>query len=129
MGVVPFAKRFSAAALVVSLLVPAAACSEGPDKPFVQTPKSRDDVRKEQVQAQFSSWDGSHKGLSKYIKQALKNPDSYEHIETRYDDRVVHLVVTTTYRCVDASGKSVKKSLKATVDLNGNVIEILSKAP
>jgi hypothetical protein len=31
----------------------------------------------------LSNWDGSHKGVTNYIKTQLREPDSYEHIETR----------------------------------------------
>jgi len=31
----------------------------------------------------LSAWDGSHRGVENYIKDRLKDPDSFEHIETR----------------------------------------------
>ncbi len=47
------------------------------------------------IEDQFSSWDGSHKALKRATKEQLKNPDSFDHIETQYA-----LIDTTSYRVV-----------------------------
>lgn len=31
----------------------------------------------------LSSWDGSHRGVKKYTEERMRDPDSFEHIETR----------------------------------------------
>ncbi len=31
----------------------------------------------------LSAWNGAHKGIEKHLQKSLKDPDSYEHIETR----------------------------------------------
>jgi hypothetical protein len=31
----------------------------------------------------LSSWDGSHRGLTDHVRGRLRNPDSFEHVETR----------------------------------------------
>lgn len=119
--------------LVASLLLlavlagPLVSCrDDGP--PRKATPSDQDEVRKRKIKDQFSSWDGSHKGMTRYIKASLARPDTYEHLSTAYDDRLVHLVVTTTYRYVDASGRTVKSTIKAIVGIDGNVQEIVSKS-
>jgi hypothetical protein len=111
--------------LLAALAAPLLSCDDGAPKP--RSNANQDEARKRKVKNQFSSWDGSHKNLTRYIKDSLARPDTYEHISTTYDDRLVHLVVTTTYRAVDASGTTVKTTIKAIVDLDGNIQEIVSK--
>jgi hypothetical protein len=84
------------------------------------TPETLKEIRKEPIQEQFSAWDGSHIGLTKFIKKTMNDPDSYEHVETVYWDKGSHLVVKTTFR---------KNWVMAKVDLNGNVIEVIEQGP
>jgi len=81
--------------------------------------------RFDKVEAQFSAWNGSHINLTKLIKQNMNDPSSYEHISTNYWDMNDHLVVLTKYRGNNAFGGKVAGYVKAKVDLNGNVIEIM----
>jgi len=87
--------------------------------------KTPEEIKKEQLERQFNAWDGSHRGLTKYIKDAMNDPSSYEHVKTVYWDRKDHLVVMTTFRGKNAFGGLVKNSVKAKVDLAGNVLEII----
>jgi len=88
------------------------------------TPKTE---RQLKIEKQFSAWDGSHINLTKSIKQAMNDPDSYEHVETKYWDMTDHLVVLETYRGKNAFGGKVKNWVKAKVDLEGNVLEIMEQ--
>ena len=88
------------------------------------TPKTE---RQIQVEKQFSTWDGSHDGLTKVIKEAMNDPDSYEHVETIFWDMNEYLVVRTTYRGKNVFGGVVKNYVKAKVDFNGNVLEIIEE--
>lgn len=88
------------------------------------TPKTE---RQIQVEKQFSTWDGSHDGLTKVIKEAMNDPDSYEHVETIFWDMNEYLVVRTTYRGKNVFGGVVKNYVKAKVDFNGNVLEIIEQ--
>jgi hypothetical protein len=90
-------------------------------------PISPEQARKELIERNFSSWDGSHRQLETYIKESMNDPDSYEHIETRYWDRGDYLVVMTTFRGKNAFGGVVKNSVKAKVALDGSILEILDK--
>lgn len=92
-------------------------------------PKTQAELRKEQIERQFSAWDGSHRGLTKAIKASMNDPDSYDHVETVYSDMGDYLVVRTTFRGKNAFGGVVKNWVKAKVDLNGNVIEIIEQGP
>jgi hypothetical protein len=88
------------------------------------TPKTE---RQIQVDSQFSLWDGSHIELTKLIKKGLNDPDSYEHVETVYWDMNDHVIVRTTYSGKNAFGGRVKNWVKAKVDNNGNIVEIIEK--
>lgn len=89
--------------------------------PMVKAPLSRT----EQIESAFSPWDGSHRNLTEYIKKSMNDPSSYEHVETAYWDLKDHLVVLTTFRGKNALGATVTNSVKAEVDLDGNVAKII----
>ena len=90
---------------------------------------SRPKTRTEIIEQQFSAWDGSHRSLTKLIKESMNDPDSYDHVETVYWDKGDHLIVRTTFRGKNAFGGVVKNWVKAKVDLNGNVIEVIEQGP
>lgn len=83
--------------------------------------------RQNQIESQFSSWDGSHINLTKYIKNSMNDPDSYEHVETTFTDLGDHILVLTTFRGKNAFGGVVTNYIKAEVDINGNVTKILDQ--
>lgn len=80
--------------------------------------------RKETIEKQFSAYDGSHRGLEKYIKDNMNDPDSYDHIETRFLDKGDYILVMTKFRGKNAFGGKVINTITAKVDLDGNVIEV-----
>lgn len=92
-----------------------------------QTPV--EESRKERIEKQFGVWDGSHYTLTRFIKDAMNDPKSYEHVETIYIDKGDYLKVKTTYRGKNAFGGVVKNWIWAKVDLEGNVIEIITQGP
>lgn len=104
------------------------AASEDADRAGA-TETSHQETRKERIERQFSAWDGSHRGLTKTIKDAMNDPGSYEHVETVYGDHGDYLVVRTTFRGKNAFGGVVKNWIKAKVDLDGNVIAIIEQGP
>ena len=120
--------------IILFLLIIIGAAVFAPGKE--ETPKTpeqiemeRAEARKKDLQRHFSAWDGSHNGLTRYIKDAMNDPGSYEHVKTVYWDRKDHLVVMTTFRGKNAFGGVVKNSVKAKVDLAGNVLEIIETGP
>jgi hypothetical protein len=92
-------------------------------------PKSPEEIRKDKIKRQFSAWDGSHHTLEKIIKKSMNDPDSYDHVETVYWDQGEHLIIKTTFRGKNAFGGVVVNWVKAKVDLNGNVIQVLEQGP
>lgn len=89
--------------------------------------EQRKQEREELINKQFSSWDGSHRGLTKVIKQSMHDPDSYEHVETRFGDYGDYILVVTKFRGNNKFGATVLSSVSAKVDFNGNVIEVVNQ--
>jgi len=83
------------------------------------------EARKKKIESSFSGWDGSHRGLETYIKNSMDDPDSYEHVETRYGDKGSYLIVVTTFRGKNKFGGVVKQTVSAKVSLDGQVLQIL----
>ena len=73
----------------------------------------------------FSAFDGSHRGLEKYIKKLMYYPDSYSHIETSYYDRDSIIVVIAKYRAKSQYGTMQIFTTEANTDINGNVLNIV----
>jgi len=88
--------------------------------------KTPEELRHDQIKKFFSTWDGSHTGLERYIKNTMHDPSSYKHIETKYLDKGDHLIVSTSFRGKNKFGALVKNSVVAKTDMNGNVISIIS---
>jgi len=121
---------------VASLLIVAFLCllalgssDSGSTKKTETRPKTPEEQRKERIEKGFSGWDGSHRALTKLIKQSMNDPDSYDHVETVYWDKKDHLIVRTTFRGKNAFGGVVKNWVKAKCDLDGNVIGVLEQGP
>jgi len=86
--------------------------------------------RQGKIEAQFSSWDGSHNNLEKLIKSTMNDPDSYKHIETRYGDEQDYLIVKTTFSGKNVFGGTVKNWVKAKIDIkSGKILEIIDQHP
>ena len=81
-------------------------------------------TRAEIIDNQFSPWDGSHIKLTKKIKEQMNDPDSFEHIETRFKDLGNEIVVQESFRGKNAFGGLVINKVIATVDIGGNVLTI-----
>lgn len=90
--------------------------------PYTQEEESK--RREEIISNCFSAWDGSNIELTKFIKESMNDPDSYEHIQTTYQDINNEIIIHTTFRGKNAFGGVVKQSISATISLNCNIIEI-----
>ena len=88
------------------------------------TPKTE---REAQLSKYFSAWDGSNPTLERLIKNAMNDPDSYEHIETVYWDMTDHIIVRTVYSGNNAFGGRVKNFVKAKLDNEGELVEIIEE--
>jgi hypothetical protein len=80
--------------------------------------------RKKRISKQFSGWDGAHYGLERYVKERLKDPNSYDHIKTAYRDLGHKIFITTSYRAKNSFGGYVIERVEANADLNGNLLKV-----
>ena len=80
------------------------------------------DTRAEQIDNQFSAWDGSHIKLTREIKKGMNDPESFDHIETRFKDLGNEIVVHESFRGKNSFGGLVINKVVATVDIEGNVL-------
>ncbi|MNK08397.1 hypothetical protein D3C87_263320 [compost metagenome] len=84
------------------------------------------DGSEKDINKQFSPWDGSHFKLEEYVKNNMKNPDSYEHVSSEYKARDNYLEVHLTYRGTNSYNAVVTEKVIAKCDLStGNVLEII----
>ncbi len=68
-------------------------------------------------------------GLTGGIKGTMNDPSSYEHVDTRYADEGDYLIVTTRFRGKSTLGGVVTNTLVAKVDLDGHIVEVISRSP
>ena len=75
------------------------------------------------ISSVFSAWDGSCRNLERSIKNNMNDPDSYEHIETRYsyDPDEGYFDVVTKFRGRNGFGGMVVNAVKAKVLFDGTV--------
>ena len=80
---------------------------------------------KELIDRQFSSENGAHIELEKLIKQYLPNPDSYEHIDSRYTRIEDQLTVFTDYSSVRENNERIVSDSIVIYHLNGRIINLM----
>jgi hypothetical protein len=81
--------------------------------------------RKKNIEKLFSQWDGSHIELTKKIKESLNDPNSYEHIETKYRDMGSTLTVYKTFTAKNSFGGRLKRQVIVVSDMQGNITEVI----
>lgn len=91
------------------------------------TNKTPAELRKEKIEKAFSQWEGSHTNLKTYIINAMNDPDSFQHIRTKYIDDGKNINVCTEFRGKNAFGGVVKNTVCAKTDIDGRIIEIISE--
>lgn len=80
--------------------------------------------RQEKIESQFSTWDGSHRKLTQYIKNYMHDPKSYEHVKTVYRDMGDYLIVETTFRGKNRFGAFVLNTAMANITLDGQILAV-----
>ena len=83
-------------------------------------PKSKADIEN-----LFSAWDGSLPSFKDYIKENLQNPDSFEHVETKFRDDGDGLTVIMKYRGENGFGAIRTQTAIAKVDYDGNILNLI----
>jgi hypothetical protein len=85
--------------------------------------KTAAEIRKEKIAVCLYKWDLV---LQELLKKGMKNPKSYEQEPTEVSDMSDHLIMSTTYRGTNSFGGIVPNTVSAKVDINCNMIEMLS---
>ncbi|WP_206046916.1 zinc ribbon domain-containing protein [Mangrovimicrobium sediminis] len=116
--------------VIIGFFIYSAVTPESPNKPKTpKKPKTAAELRTEKLGKCFSAWDGSHRNLEKIVKASMNDPDSYDHVETRYTDKGDFLIVRTEFRGKNAFGGTVKNFVTAKTDLNCKVVEVFEQGP
>ena len=91
---------------------------------LISNEDSPEEIAQQKIERLFNPWDGSHLELTKVIKSNLKDPDSFEHIETTYLIQGDSMIVQTKYRAKNSFGGVVVESVTAITDKEtGTVLE------
>lgn len=85
------------------------------------------DAHKALIEKQFNHLDGSHINLTERIKESMNDPESYENVNTNYEDRDSFIIVYQNYTGKNAFGGRVRGFVKAKVDTLGNVLSIIEQ--
>ena len=89
-------------------------------------PKPIDLVTDEDIDKQFSNYNGSHIKLEEYIITNMNNPDSSDHVSSSYKKFDDYSLVLLKFRGTNAYGGVVTQEVSAKCSLfNGDVIEII----
>lgn len=95
------------------------------DSPPAPT-KPAAELREERIKKAFSAWDGSHRNLEAWVKEAMNDPASYEHIGTSYREKGDTVFVMLQFRGKNAFGGVVKNTATCYTDLDGNILGVPS---
>ena len=80
------------------------------------TPKKEEAKAKDDDSKYFSSWDGSNRELVYFVKQNMKDPDSFEHVETRFNDNGSSYDILMKYRGKNSFNATVTQAVTAHFD-------------
>ncbi|MFT7373422.1 MAG: hypothetical protein ACI9T9_002122, partial [Oleiphilaceae bacterium] len=92
-------------------------------KVLMEKTKKGEDRRKI-VEANFSSWDNSSDSLVRYVKSTMHNPNSFEHVSTKYQDLGDYISISMTYLGSNAFGGTVTDYVSAKIDIDGDILEV-----
>lgn len=96
-------------------------------KPRPRHVEDKPKTRQEQIESMFSQYDGSFRPLERIVQNNMNDPDSYEHVETKYVDKDDHIIVVMKYRGNNAFGGKVLETIGARYYLDTNQIEVVTE--
>lgn len=83
-------------------------------------------VRQKRIKDQFG-WGGAHMNLRNAVKETMNDPDSFDHVNTVYNDMGDHLVVKMTFRGANAFGGKVMNNITVKTSLDGDILDVISQ--
>jgi hypothetical protein len=78
--------------------------------------------RQKKIEAQFSGYSGVHYNFERILKEAMNDPDSYDHVETKYIDKGSFIRVFLTFRGKNGFGGMVKNTKVADFSIGGDFL-------
>jgi hypothetical protein len=120
-------KKVNTAGCIVSLVVlilfvwMISVATDDGAPPLTKTQQDSAD-RREYIEKAFSSWDGSHHELVKYVKGDLNDPESFEHDNTVFWDLKDTVVIMMQYRAKNAFGGVIRGGAKGWALPDGTLI-------
>jgi len=105
----------------ISLVVGISSMGSSSSVTPVKTESIQKETKKEEDKSDgfhcLSAWDGSHRGVENWVKNNLRDPDSYQHKETRISPvKDGKHVLTMSYRAKNGFGGYVPGLVIADVD-------------
>lgn len=79
------------------------------------------------AEAFFSGWNGANKELVSAVKAGMHDPDSFEHVETRYTDRGDSFGILMTFRGTNGFGGTVTQQVTANIDKQTRTLSDVSQ--
>ena len=100
------------------------ACGSAPSPEEIRERERKEREDREKGFHCLSGWDGSHRNFERMLKNRLKDPDSYEHIETRVTRKGSDGLHTlyTKYRAKNSFGGYVVQTATGKYDVSCNVV-------
>lgn len=83
--------------------------------------------RKGKIEAQFSGYSGAHRNFERLIKKSMNDPDSYDHVETRYTDKGDYIRIYMTFRGRNAFGGMVMNTEVADYSIDGDFLRYIEQ--
>lgn len=81
--------------------------------------------RREMIEQQFSSWDGSHRQFVREVKRVMHDDSSFDHIETRYRDDEDTIFLIMEFRGTNAFGATVRNTAYGRADVrSAEILEL-----
>lgn len=80
-------------------------------------------TREEQIAKHFSPWDGSNPEMVKAAKEMLTDPNSFEHIETRYFDMDSVINISMVFTATNMFGGREKIAVFGKITNDGQLTE------
>lgn len=83
------------------------------------------EIRQQKIRHLFHPWKGYHYNLTETVKSAINDPNSFEHLDTKYLDKDSVLEVHMDFTEKNGFGGRVRHQIIVLSDLEGNIVKII----
>ena len=95
---------------------------------FIQDEQTKKELieksqRRDIIMRQFG-FNQQHRNLEREIKRMMNDPDSYEHIETNWEDKGSYILLETSIRGTNPYSAKIVKTYRAKATIDGQILEI-----